>query len=149
MKIILLKDAKGIGKKGEIKEVSDGHARNYLFPRGLAVPESARAARTLQQAGMDAVKKEQRLRRRANRDAKKIRQKELVFEEPVAPSGKLYSAVTADRIAAAIAEQIGVQVEGVDLPNPIKKPGSFHITIRVTKDKAAEAQVTVKPKENN
>jgi large subunit ribosomal protein L9 len=144
MKVILLKEVKGIGRPGEVKEVSDGHARNYLLPRGLAVPESAKAARSIQKNSEDEAKKQQRMNRQAKRDANKIHRQEFVFEEPVSPSGRLYSAVTAERIAAKITKQTGVQVVAVDLPNPIKRPGSYQVKVDVTKQKSTEVQVGVR-----
>ncbi len=148
MKVIFLKDSKGIAKKGEVKEVSDGHARNYLLPRGLAVAESAKAAKSIAQASKDAVKKQQRQRTRAKRNAKEIRNLKVVFLEAVTPSGGLYSAVTAQRIAASIAKKIGVEVARVELDNPIKELGEYHVRVLVTKEKATEVKVSVQPKEN-
>ncbi|MFH1046994.1 MAG: 50S ribosomal protein L9 [Patescibacteria group bacterium] len=146
MKVILLKDIKGTGKKGEIKEVSDGHARNFLLPSGLAVAEGARGAKMAVQVSQSVTQKQERLKSRARKDSKSIRDLQFVFEEPAAPSGRLYSAVTADRVATFIRNAIGVQVHQVSIPQLIKEPGQFNAKVFLTKDKVVEIRLLVKIK---
>ncbi len=147
MKVILLKEVKGTGQKGEVKEVSDGHARNFLIPQGLAVPESARAAKSVAQASKDAAKKEQRMKMRAKRNAKAIGELDIVFEELVAPSGKLYQAVTPERVAEFIQNETGIEIERAEMEQPVKEPGDCHIKIYVTKERVAEVKISIIPKE--
>jgi len=146
MKVILLKDVKGAGRKGDVREVSDGHARNYLIPNGLAVPESAKAAKSVAQAGKDAVKKEQRMKTRAKKNAKVIRDLNIVFEELVAPSGKLYQAVTPERVAEFIKKATGIEIERAEISQPIKEPGEYNIKIFVTKERVTEVKISIIPK---
>lgn len=148
MKVILLKDVRGTGKKGETCEVCSGHARNYLLPRGLAVAATAKAAKSVAHAQKEAQKKEQRQKTRAKKSAKAIRDTDFIFVEPVSPSGRLYSGVTAGRIAELIKDQAGVDVRYVKLKEePIKQPGQYDAEVAITKDKLVRVTVTVKSKE--
>ncbi|MBI4457811.1 50S ribosomal protein L9 [Candidatus Uhrbacteria bacterium] len=130
MKVILTKFVARIGAKGDVREVSDGYARNFLIPRGMAVAATPKA---LAQAGAErrneaAAVQEQAVT--ARRHAMKLKETILSLEEKAAPSGTLYAAVGAPRIAAALAD-IGVVVDpsAVKLPAVLKEAGSYDVTV--------------------
>lgn len=145
MKVILLRDIKNVGKKGEIKEVNDGHARNYLLPQKLAVVATLVAEQSLARADQYAERREKRQRIQAKRDAKIIRGLQLEFVEPAAASGRLYSAVTVDRIAAQI-KKAGPEIFRVELAEPIKRPGDYSFKVFVSKEIATEIRIQVRAK---
>jgi large subunit ribosomal protein L9 len=151
MEIILLQDVDKVGKKGEVANVSDGYARNYLFPRKLA--EMATAGRVAQvRKIMD--QKEAHARREAEqadetRDllAKTV----LTIPAPVGSGDRLFGSITTQDIATAIfaARKIRVDKRNVELEEPIKMVGTYMVKVEVHNSvEPAEVKVIVVPEEN-
>jgi large subunit ribosomal protein L9 len=147
MKVILLKDVRGVGKRGDAKEVADGYAGNFLIPQGLATPASAGLAKGIE-ASKEADKSRARKERtRARNAARKIRGEALVFEEKVSPAGKLYSAVTKEKIAAAVGGLSDVSGIKVELDRPIKETGEYIVKIILDNEVVVDAVCIVRPNE--
>ncbi len=131
MKVIFLQDVKGSGKKGEIKNVADGYARNMLFPKGYAVEATPANMSKLKGQQSSAQHKIDLEIQAANEAAAKLKGKRINIKAKAGSNGKLFGSVTAANIADAIAEQIGVKVDKkkVVLASDIKNFGSYNAVI--------------------
>ena len=134
MKVILLQDVKGSGKKDQIIEVSDGFARNYLLPRKLAREATADALNSIQKQKEAEKHRDEVKRLEAEEMAKKLRGKVVQIEARGGANGKLYGAVTNEQIAEAIKAQYSVDVDRrkVEPEEPIKTQGQVPCTVRLS-----------------
>ncbi|GHV17688.1 50S ribosomal protein L9 [Spirochaetia bacterium] len=145
MKVILNKDLSPLGEEGDVKDVARGYARNYLFPRGIALPYTDKVIKLFEsrKEEIEARKAEKR------RDAAGIREKlealELVITMPAGANGKLYGAVTNQTIAEELTRQgYPTERKRVELPgNSFKSVGKYKITVKLYESAAAEIGVTV------
>ncbi len=133
MKIILKQDVKGLGKKEEIVNASDGYAKNYLIPRGIAVEATAgnvNEAKNKQQAAKD---KKQRELEQAKEFAARLENKTVTIKARAGDSGKLFGAISGKDIADAIKSQYDAEVDKkkIVLHEPIKTAGEHQLEIRV------------------
>ncbi len=133
MKIIFLKDVKGSGKKGEVKNVADGYARNMLIPKGFAIEANAKNMAEL--AGQQASAQHKiDLEIQAAKDAaEKIKGKKVNIKAKAGSNGKLFGSVTAGNVADAMNEQLGVKVDKkkITLSSDIKNFGSYNAVIKL------------------
>ena len=130
MKVILLKDIKGTGKKDQIIEASDGFARNFLFPKGLAREASATNLNAIENAKAAQKHREDVERAKAEETRKALAGKTIKIVARGAEGGKLYGSVTAQEIADALNKQYGVKVEKrkIDVAN-IRNAGDFTVNV--------------------
>ena len=130
MKVILLNDIKGTGKKDQIIEASDGFARNFLFPKGLAREASATNLNAIENAKAAQKHREDVERAKAEEIRKEISGKVIRITARGAEGGKLYGSVTAQEIADALNKQYGVKVEKrkIDVSN-IRNAGDFTVNV--------------------
>ena len=145
MKIILKQDVKTIGKKDEIHEVSDGYARNFLFPRGLTAPADAAAmnqARTKREA---KEHHEAEARAAAEALAAKIQGQTVTAKIKGGASGKLYGKVTGKEVAELLTRLVGTEVDKkkVELPSAIKEFGTYDAAVRLYAGVSASFKVKV------
>lgn len=133
MKVIFVQDVKGSGKKGEVKNVADGYARNMLIPKGYAVEANSANMSKLQGQQSSAQHKIDLEIQAANEAAAKLKGKRINIIAKAGSNGKLFGSVTAGNIADAIAEQIGVKVDKkkVSLAADIKNFGSYNAVIKL------------------
>ena len=129
MKVIFNTDVRGQGKKGEMKEVSDGYARNYLLPRNLATEatnDNINAMRLKEKAKQAQIAKE---KAQALEDPKKLSEIQVFIKAKAGAGGKLFGAVTSQEISKALKEQFGMEIEKNKIvqSNPIKTFGSFTV----------------------
>lgn len=129
MKVILLEDVKGQGKKGELKEVSDGYARNYLMPRKLAVEANAdnmNALRLKEKAKAAQIAAE---KAKALENAKQLESLIVKIKGKAGSSGKLFGSITSKEISEELAKQYGIEIEKqkIVMPEPIKAYGSYEV----------------------
>ena len=145
MKVILKQDVKSIGKKDEIHEVSDGYARNFLFPRGLAAVADAGALNVARTKSEAKAHHEAEARAEAEALAAKIKGKVVAVKVKGGASGKLYGKVTSKDVADALGKLIGAEVDKkkVELPSSIKEFGSYDATVRLYAGVAAGFKVKV------
>ena len=130
MKVILLKDIKGTGKKDQIIEASDGYARNFLFPKGLAREANATNLNAIENAKSAQKHREDVERAKAEEIRQEISGKVIRITARGAEGGKLYGSVTAQEIADALNKQYGVKVEKrtIDVAN-IRNAGDFTVNV--------------------
>ncbi len=130
MKVILLKDIKGTGKKDQIIEASDGYARNFLFPKGLAKEASAANLNAVENQKSAQKHREEVQRQQALETSKKIAGKSIRIQARGAEGGRLYGSVTSQEIADALEKQYGVKVEKrrIDVAN-IRNAGDFTVSV--------------------
>ncbi|MCI1859572.1 MAG: 50S ribosomal protein L9 [Sporolactobacillus sp.] len=144
MKVIFMKDVKGKGKAGDIQEVSEGYARNYLLPKNLAV---AATKSNLKQLETRRQKRQQR-RAQERRDAEALKQKiEKVTIELKAKSGeggRLFGSITSKQIAQAFRKMdIVVDKRKIDLPDPIRTLGYTDVPLKLHPEVTAKVKVHV------
>ncbi len=134
MKVILLKDVKGSGKKDQIVEVSDGYARNFLLPRKLAREATAEALNSIENAQKAEKHREAVKLAEAEAKARALKGKVIQLVARGGEGGKLYGAITNDQIAQALKEQHGVEIDKrrVELEEPIKTAGQTTCTIKLS-----------------
>ncbi len=133
MKVILQQDIKGQGKKGQLKEVSDGYGRNYLLPRGLAIEATADNLNTMRlkdKARQAQIAKE---RAQAQEYAEKLGAVIVHVKAKAGAGGKLFGSVTSKEIAEALASQHGITVEKNQIvqTEPIKQFGTFQVKCKL------------------
>ena len=129
MKVILLKDVKGTGKRDQVLEVSDGYARNFLLPRKLAVEASANAINTIQNAKAAEEHRQAQQRQAMLELAKEMKDKEVRVAAKAGANGRLFGSVTGE----AIKQQLGYEVDKrkIELSEQIKQAGRFEMTLRL------------------
>ena len=130
MKVILLKDIKGTGKKDQIIEASDGYARNFLFPKGLAREANAANLNAIENAKSAKKHREDVERANAQEVAAKLAGKVIRISARGAEGGRLYGSVTSQEIADALEKQYGVKVEKrrIEVVN-IRNAGDFTVSV--------------------
>ena len=133
MKVIFLQDVKGQGKKGEMKEVSDGYARNYLMPRNLATQATADNLNALKIKEKAAAAKAAKEKALAEENAKKLEGVQVIIRAKAGSSGKLFGAVTSQEIADALREQYGIDIEKNKIVqgDPIKTYGAYTVKAKL------------------
>ena len=132
MKVIFLQDVKGSGKKGEIKNVADGYARNMLLPKGYAVEATSANMNKLEGAQASAQHKIDVDVQNAKDAAAKVKGKKVNIVAKAGSNGKLFGSVTAANVADALSQQFGVKVDKkkIVLSTDIKNFGSYTATIK-------------------
>ncbi|MBI4318454.1 MAG: 50S ribosomal protein L9 [Chloroflexi bacterium] len=145
MKVLLKQDVKGLGGIGEVKEVADGYARNFLVPRGLAVaatPDQMRKAVGLKQL---AQKRAEKVESEARKLADRIAETELVFKAKVGEQHRLYGSITAGDIAEELSRRLGQEVDKrkIELEEPLKHLGTFQVPVHLAHDLVPELTVSV------
>lgn len=144
MKVLLGQDVKGTGKKGEIVEVSDGYARNFLLPRKLATPADAAAvnAANIQKSAAQHRKFTAGVKARENAAA--LEGKRVTIHAKVGENGKLFGAITGKEIAAALKEQLGVEVDRKKIAvDPIKTTGEYTAKLSLFENVSTTLRVIV------
>ncbi len=144
MEVILVRDVPNLGKEGERKKVAGGYARNYLIPRGLAVPATKGNLRAWAEKQRVLRERAEQLRQKAQEMATQLNGKGVTIQGRTAPnSTKLFGAITADDIAEAIQQQFGLKVDKrkIQLHDPIKSVGTYPVLIHW--EPGIEAEITV------
>ena len=133
MKVILKADVKGKGKKGQMIEVAEGYARNFLMPKGLAVPATADAVNTMRLQEKAKAKADAEAKAAATEIAEKLKGIQVKVPSKGGEGGKLFGAVTGREIAAALKEQHGVDIDSkkLVLDEPIKSFGSYQVKAKL------------------
>ena len=133
MKVILLSDVKGTGKKDQIVEVSDGYARNFLLPRKLAREATNEALNAIDTAKRAAKHRDDVKREQAEQKARELKGKVVVLRLRAGENGRLYGSVTNEQVADALREQHGVEVDKrkIELEEPVKAVGQVLATVRL------------------
>ena len=133
MKVILLQDVKGKGKKGQMLEISDGYARNYLLPRKLAVEATADAVNTKKMNDKAAAEKAAKERAEALEISKQLREMTLVVTAKGGGAGRLFGSVTNQEIADALKANAGIALDKrkIVIADPIKNVGTYTVQCKL------------------
>ena len=133
MKVILQKDIRGKGKKGQMIEVAEGYARNFLLPKGDAIPATADAMNTMRLQEKAKAKADAEAKAAATEIAEKLKGLQVKVASKGGEGGKLFGAVTGREIAAALKEQHGVDIDSkkLVLDEPIKSFGSYQVKAKL------------------
>ena len=144
MRIILLDDVSKVGRRGEVREVSDGYARNFLLPKKLALSATAGNLKNLEHIKTQQEAKADRVK--ADAESLRSRVEALAYEErrQASEEGKLFGSVTSQDIADFLAGR-GVKIERkrITLDEPIKTLGEFTVSMRLHQDVTAQLRVTI------
>ncbi|MBO4367220.1 MAG: 50S ribosomal protein L9 [Clostridia bacterium] len=134
MKVILLQDVRGSGKKGQILEVSDGYARNFLLPRKLASEATAEAINSIETAKSAQRHREDVKKAEAEQKARELKGKVVIINVRGGEGGKLYGAITNEQIAQAIKEQHGYEIDKrkIETEGAIKTAGQSMVTLKLS-----------------
>ena len=145
MKVILLQEVKKLGKKGEIMEVAEGYARNFLLPKKLAAPATADTLNQLQQQKSAAADRQKRQLEEAKLLAAQLGQIEVKVKAKAGEGGKLFGAVTTKDIADAAKIQHGVELvrRKMEITDPIKYLGQTSVVMKIHPEVTAEIKVQV------
>ena len=147
MKVILTSDVAALGRSGEMKEVAEGYARNFLIPKRLAVPASGGLFRAWQHDIASREEKRRREREVAEVTANRISSTTLTMGVKVGEGGKLYGSITAKEIADALGRRgIVVDRHKIDLDDPLRALGTYKVAVRVFAGLTPEVTVVVEPK---
>ena len=133
MKVILQQDVKGQGKKGQMVDVAEGYARNFLLPRKLAIPATADAINTMNLKEKARKAEEARLKAEAGDIAEKLKECQVKLTARAGNNGKLFGAVTAKEISDGLKEQFGLDIpkQKLVLEDPIKACGSYQVKAKL------------------
>jgi len=145
VKVIFIADVPNVARAGQTKEVADGYARNFLFPRKLAVLANSQAAAAVE-AHLKKIVKQRTLEEAEMAElAKKIGGVEITLKAKVGENEKLYGSITGADIAEALSKNIKREIDKrkVDLVEPIRQTGTYDVTLRFTHDITAIIKVTV------
>lgn len=144
MKVIFLQDVKGQGKKGEVKDVSEGYARNYLIPRGLAQEASKGNMRTLEAQKQATERRKQQEKEEAQQLGKKLETMTIVIRAKAGEGGRLFGAITSKQVSEALAKEgIKVDKRKIELDEPIRSLGVTKVPIKLHPEVRAALSVQV------
>jgi large subunit ribosomal protein L9 len=149
MEVVFTQDVPNKARAGEVRRVPDGYARNYLLPQGLAqmaTPEVLKRLHKIKSVG-------DQVRMRETRVLEEIQEAldntEISVQARVTPTGRYYGAITATHISMALAEVTGREIERrwIEVAEPIREPGEYDITLRLSTEIAANIRVTAEAEE--
>lgn len=145
MKVILLKTVPKVGKEGTVANVADGYARNYLFPRGLAIVGEKNQLAALEKKNAHLAAKTAGQKTAAQGVAAELNGKTIRIAGEVGGQGKLFGAITSERIAAEVAKQLGQTVDrkAVALHDPIRRLGRYEIELDLHREVSANVTLVV------
>jgi len=147
MKVILLEDVRGVGEAGSVGNVSDGYARNYLFPRKLAIPATEGSLKNLDHHRTTIRRRQARESSNAQAMAERLSQITLQLQAKAGEAGKIYGSITHAEVAAALASQHDLKVDrrAISFPYPIRTLGQHEAHVRLHKDINATLRIEVGP----
>ena len=145
MKVVLLQDVKAQGKKNDIVEVSEGYARNFLFPKKLAIPADAKAINDIKNKKSSEAHKIEVEKAAARELATKLEGITVKLTVDGGSEGRLYGAVTAKDIAEALKSQFGIEIDKrkIMLDAPIKAYGTYKIDAKLYQEVSGKVTVSV------
>ncbi|UHA75390.1 50S ribosomal protein L9 [Paenibacillus sp. 481] len=145
MKVILLQDVKGQGKRGQVKEVSEGYAQNFLIPRGLARLATDGNMKTLDQQNKAEDKRKAQEKADAEALAAKLNETTVVLKAKAGEGGRLFGAITSKQIAEALQQQMKLKIDKrkIELQDSIRSLGFTNVSIKLHPEVKATTKVQV------
>lgn len=149
MKVILTENVPKLGEAGDVCDVADGYARNYLLPQGFAMVATEGTLKQVENLKQQEVRRRERIRDDAIAMKETLEQLILTFEAKVGETGRLYGSVTSSDIAERIEEVTDQEIDRrkVVLDNPLRELGAFEVPVRLLPDVTAQLTVNVEPEE--
>lgn len=143
MRVILLQDVDNLGKAGDLKDVANGYARNFLLPRQMAAGATASLIANRQQRIAAEQRKAEKQVEANRQQAERLGQVTLTFKARVGSQGRLYGSITSQDIAAGLRDVEGIVIDRriIDLPDPIRTTGTFMVSLKL--GKKLEPKITV------
>jgi large subunit ribosomal protein L9 len=147
MKVLLLRDHDKLGRAGDIKNVADGYARNFLLPRGLAVLATAGALKQAETIRRAEEKRRARLFAEAQAVANQLTGTTLIFHALASEAGKLYGSITAGDIAEAVQREKGIELDKrrIELREPLRSLGTHTVSVRLAAELVPSLTVIIEP----
>ena len=147
MRVILKAEVRGLGRTGEIKDVADGYARNYLLPKGLAIEATGGELKLLAQERQSAKTKKDRAHQDAEELAKRLGEVTLVFKLKAGEQGKTFGSVTAKELADALRNETKTEIDKTKilLHEPVRSLGIHKVEVRLLSDVRANVTVAIEP----
>jgi len=151
MKVVFLQDVSVKGKKGEISEVADGYARNFLFPQGLAVPATPVAIKVAETQFEERAQRQVRQQEERGELIERLEGQVLYFKARAGAKGRLHGAVTSADIAAELSRLIDFQIDKkkVGLDEPLHHLGSYEIAVSLATGSEAKIKVVIEEEIGN
>ena len=145
MEVLLTETVDNLGSAGEVKKVADGYARNFLIPKGLAVPVTAGVLKQAELQRQAEAKRQEREKVKAESLARTLSQVILTFQVKAGEKDKLYGSITNADIAEALERETGQAIDKrkVELEEPIRELGSYYVPIKLLPDLAPRITVIV------
>ena len=147
MKVVLLKDVKNMGKRDDIVNVSDGYARNFLFPQKLAAEATPGTLKEIERKRAAQDAREAELRTEALAKAELLKNKVVVLQVKCGDKGRLYGSVTAAEVAEALEKQHGIKADKrkIDIGDPIRETGVREISVWLYSGITTKMKLDVQP----
>lgn len=147
MKVIFIKDSPGQGKKGELKDVSDGYAVNFLIPKGFAQLATQELQHTIEKEGKEAQAKKQKELARLTAFKQELEKKIFTLHVKVGAQGQIFGGVHEKEIAKAVTEKTGheIQKSHISIPHPIKAIGEHLADIKLAPNVIAKVKINIQP----
>ncbi len=151
MKVLLLDDVKGLGDAGQIKEVAEGYARNYLIPKKLAVVATPATLKEHEEKQVAEKKRQAKVDEEMRDLGKKISGTTITVRSKVGEGGKLYGSITTADIAEAMEKQLGQSVDKrkVEIEEPIRHVGEYKVPVKLSKNVTSTVTVIVEGEEGD
>ncbi|MFH1662838.1 MAG: 50S ribosomal protein L9 [Chloroflexota bacterium] len=151
MKVIFMEDVSGIAKTGDVKDVADGYARNYLIPKKLAAIVSPETTNRLKAQLQAKANKQTQIETELTDIANQLEGKEVLLQAKAGTKDRLYGSITSADIAAELEKVTGITIDKrkIELDEPIRELGSFDVAIRLGKDTMPKVKVIVSDKETD
>jgi large subunit ribosomal protein L9 len=145
MKVILLQDVEGLGKAGELKDVANGYARNFLLPKKMAAGATPQLLANYQQRVAAEQRKLEKQTEQNRQQADRLGQITLTFKARAGRQGRLYGSITSQDIAAGLRDSEGIAVDRrmIDLPDPIRALGTYQVPVKIAQKLAPQITVNV------
>jgi large subunit ribosomal protein L9 len=147
MKVLFKKDVPDVAKAGQVKEVADGYARNFLIPRGLAVAATAGALKQVANIEAVAARHAADERQGAQNLRQRLEARPILIEAKAGSQGRLYGSVTGADVASAIQKQMGASVDRhqLEMPEHVRNVGSYQVSVRLHRAVTATVTIEVRP----
>ena len=147
MKVVLLKDVKNVGKRDDILNVSDGYARNFLFPQKLAAEATPGTLKEIERKRAAQDAREAEMRTEALAKAELLKNKTIVLQVKCGDKGRLYGSVTAAEVAEALEKQHGIKADKrkIDIGDPIRETGVREISVWLYSGITTKMKLDVQP----
>ena len=151
MKVVFLMDIASKGKRGEIRDVADGYARNFLIPRGLALPATPSAIKATQTLSKEREGRQAREKEMINEVSRRIEGTELLFKAKAGAKGRLHGSITSNAIASRLSEIADFEIDRkkVILDQPLHQLGTHEIKVNLSPESEIKIKVVIEEESTN